>query len=71
MTELLLQKLVNVRRTPGKRYTHAGFVTFESPGQTASLPVAAGAYACAFRLVESTAGRARPYEVLVSIVTNK
>jgi hypothetical protein len=64
VTELLLQPLVNVRRSPGKRYTHAGFVEFQAAGESADLAVTPGAYACAFRLVESATGRARPYEVL-------
>lgn len=58
LTELLIQKLPNARRSPTKRYTSAAFVGFTDVDPTFSLPVEDGIYACAFRFVDATTGQA-------------
>ena len=57
-TELLLQRLVNARRTPTKQYKGLAFVAFAGAGAIAEVPVEPGAYACAHRFVERATGRA-------------
>ena len=58
VTELLTQRLANVRRTPTAQYKSAGFVAFVQGSLSADVPVEAGTYACAARFVERATGRA-------------
>lgn len=55
VTELLVQKLVNIRRSPTSFYKSAAFVSFS--GLPVELSFEPGVYACAYRFVESATGR--------------
>jgi hypothetical protein len=57
VTELLIQRLPNVRRKPKKQYTSAAFAGFGSPALTFDVNVEDGVYACAYRFVEAATGR--------------
>jgi hypothetical protein len=61
-TELLLQKLVNVRRRPGDAYKSYGFHVFSAGSPNADVSVLAGVYAVAIRIVEATTGRQTPWQ---------
>lgn len=56
-TELMLQKLKNIRCMPGKVYKAAAFVSFAPGSLWADVPVEAGVYAAATRFVETATGR--------------
>lgn len=56
-TELMLQKLPNVRRMPGKVYKAVAFEAFEPGSLAVDVPMEPGVYACAFRFVEIATGR--------------
>ena len=58
-TELLLQRLPNVRRKPTRHYTALAFVSFPPSALTATTPVEPGWYACAFRFVCPATGEAK------------
>ena len=58
VTELLVQRLANVRRTPTGQYKSMSFVGFVAGDLSADVPVEAGTYACACRFVERLTGRA-------------
>jgi hypothetical protein len=64
VTELMIQKLANVRRTPTTQYKSAAFVAFDTTHLTADVPVEPGIYACAFRFVERATGRATGIQTL-------
>jgi len=58
VTELLLQRLPNIRRAAKSQYKTAGFVSFAAGDLEARVPVEAGAYVPAYRFVEAATGRA-------------
>ncbi len=69
VTELLLQKLPNARRTPTSRYTSAAFVAFAAGSLTHTLTVAPGAYAAAYRTSLAATGQTSLLQTLdVAIV---
>jgi len=57
VTELLTQKLVNIRRKPESQYKTAGFHHFEEGAMSRSVPIESGVYACAYRFVNSDTGQ--------------
>jgi hypothetical protein len=57
VTELLVQRLANARRSPTSRYASAGFVRFTPGGLSAFLPLAPGVYALAVRSVLAATGQ--------------
>ncbi len=59
VTELLVQRLANARRSPTDRYTSAAFARFVPGGLTAFLPLEPGVYALATRPVLATTGQMR------------
>lgn len=63
-TELLLQILPNARRKPTPNYLSKGFFTFTPLLPTVTLPVAPGAYAAAYRFVNTETGQMRPLVTL-------
>lgn len=56
-TELMLQKLKNIRCMPGKVYKAAAFVSFAPGSLSADVDVEPGVYAAAIRFVETATGR--------------
>lgn len=64
VTELMLQRLVNVRRTPTAQYKSAAFVAFDTTHLSASVPVEPGIYASAYRFVERATGRTSGMQTL-------
>ena len=64
VTELLLQKLVNIRRSAGVQYKSMAFVEF---GVEAVVPVEPGAYVPAYQFVEAATGRVTGLIVLPRI----
>lgn len=64
VTELLLQKLVNIRRSAGVQYKSMAFVEF---GTEVALPVEPGAYVPAYQFVEAATGRVSGLIVLPRI----
>ena len=59
VTELLVQRLANVRRKPTAQYKSMAFVRFVAGALVYDLPAAAGVYACAARQVDPATGQAR------------
>jgi hypothetical protein len=57
VTELLLERLPNVRRKPTGRFVSAGFHQFVPGGLQVSVPVEPGAYVAGWRFVERATGR--------------
>lgn len=57
-TELLVQKLANIRRLPGKFYKSKAFHAFTSSSLDFDLPLEPGAYAFAYRFVRVATGQA-------------
>ncbi|QYK56558.1 MAG: hypothetical protein KF733_03540 [Fimbriimonadaceae bacterium] len=55
-TEILVQRLANVRRRPTGRYVHGAFHTFTPGSLSYDLPLAPGVYALAFRFVRPSTG---------------
>ena len=64
VVELLVQRLVNDRRKPGKFYKSTAFVTFTEEEPTVAIPMRAGWVACAYRSVERSSGRSGGMMVL-------
>ncbi len=56
-TELALQKLANVRRTPTAQYKSMAFVKFVVGSLSVDVPVQPGTYACAVRQVDPATGQ--------------
>ncbi len=57
-TEILIQRLPNVRRKPRVRdYRTAAVVAFEAGSLTADIPLPLGPYAVAYRLVRPESGQ--------------
>lgn len=67
VTELLLQPLLNERRSPGKDYKTAGFVQFNAAAPTHLLSLAPGSYAVGYRFVERATGQRGP-TILLGVV---
>ena len=67
VTEIMVEKLANVRRKPSGGYKSRGFFAFEKESLTFGLPVEAGTYACAIRFVERAGGRATAVEALGTV----
>lgn len=67
VTELLVQRLPNERRSPTKRYGSAGFVAFAKRSTDHLLPLAAGSYAVGYRFVEKATGQQGP-TILLGVV---
>ena len=57
VTELLVQKLESIGRTPGKRYKSMAFVQFAEGELTFEIQLEPGVYACAYRFTEAATGR--------------
>ncbi len=69
VTELMLQKLANVRRKPTTRYGSAAFVAYAQGALAHDVPVEPGVYACAYRFVRAATGQATlPQPVGVVVV---
>ncbi len=69
VTELMLQKLANVRRKPTTRYGSAAFVAYAQGALAHDVPVDPGVYACAYRFVRAATGQATlPQPVGVAVV---
>ena len=64
VTELMIQRLVNLRRTPTPQYKSAAFVAFDPTHLTADVTVSPGIYACAVRFVERATGRTTGMQTL-------
>lgn len=64
VTELLTQRLANVRRTPTGQYKSAAFRSFTEGHLSVDIPVEPGVYACACRFVEQATGRATGLQAL-------
>ena len=58
LVELMIQPLLNGKRSPTKFYKSAAFVSFPEGDLTVDVPLQAGWYACAYQLVEASTGRA-------------
>ena len=58
VTELLLERLPNVRRKPTGRFVSAGFHQFVPGGLQVAVPVKPGALVAGWRFVERATGRA-------------
>ena len=63
-TELLLQTLPNPRRKPTAKYHSAAFVRFSALSPLYALAVAPGAYAAAYRFVNTQTGQMSPLVTL-------
>jgi hypothetical protein len=59
VTELLVQRLANIRRSPTNRYTSAKFVRFVPEGLSVLLVLDPGTYAVACRSVRAATGQMR------------
>lgn len=57
LTEILLQKMVNIRRSIGKDFKTTAFVAFTTGNPTHDLIVQSGAYAIAYRFVDPATGQ--------------
>lgn len=71
VTELLLQRLSNIRRAAKPQYKTAGFVSFAVGDLEAAVPVEPGAYVAAYRFVEASTGRAWGMVVLERMVVEE
>ena len=67
VTEIMVEKLANVRRKPSGQYKSRGFVAFVEESLIFDLPVEAGSYACAVRFVERASGRATTVQALGTV----
>lgn len=57
VTELMLQRMPNIRRKVGKQYKAEAFVAFTAGSLSHILPAEPGAYAGAYQFVEASTGR--------------
>ena len=64
LTEIMVEKLANVRRKPTGVYKSRGFVAFSEDRREFDLPVEAGVYACATRFVARETGEAKAIRAL-------
>lgn len=67
LVELMIQPLLNGKRSPTKFYKSAAFVSFPKGDLTVTIPLPAGWYACAYQLVEASAGRTKGHRPLGKI----
>ncbi len=67
-TEILLQPLANSHRKPiESRYRNAAFATFGKSESAVTIPLPAGTYALAHRIVKPTTGQQSPLTTLATI----
>lgn len=64
VTEVLVQKLKNCRRTPTKQYRSMGFIQFTEDCLSHEIPLEPGIYSCAYRFVNRTTGQSTKKVVL-------
>lgn len=64
ITEVLVQRLKNCRRSPTQQYRSVGFVQFGPEGLCHEIPLEPGLYSLAYRFVERTTGQMAPKVVL-------
>ena len=67
VVELLVQPLLNGKRSPTKFYKSVAFVAFDAAHPSAAIPVQAGWYAAGYRFVERATGRATTMRTLGKI----
>ena len=70
LTEMLVERIPNVRRKPTEVYKCAGFAAFSEGSLSVALPVEAGVYACAVRFVERATGQATAIQALGVVTAN-
>lgn len=64
VVELLIQPLLNGKRSPTQFYKSAAFVTFDAAHLTRAVSLQAGWYAAAYRFVEKATGRSTMMQTL-------
>lgn len=64
VTEILVQKLKNCRRTPTQQYRSVGFIQFSDNCLTYEIPLEPGLYSCAYRFVQRFTGQSTRKVVL-------
>jgi len=64
LTELLVQRLKNCRRTPTRQYRSMGFFQFTEDRLSVEISLEPGLYSCAYRFVEGNTGQATEKVVL-------
>lgn len=70
-TEILLQRLASIHRTPAaEAYRHKTFKAFTAGSPSVVIPVTAGVWAIAYRYVNTATGQATELQVLTTSVVS-
>jgi hypothetical protein len=67
-TELLFQKLKNIRWRPTQFYKSLGFHSFETSTDEVLVPLEPGVYAFGWRFVDTATGQATPLQLIGTVV---